>query len=239
MSHLIMNNIRSAVVSIDHFEIPKGELAVLIGPSGAGKSSLLNILAGFLPHKGEVRLAGRPVHDLPPHRRRIGYLFQDLYLFPHMTVFQNLKIAMQSRGGKKAQVKKQVSGLLDLFRISDLAQSYPGQISGGEKQRVAMARAIACRPDLLLLDEPLSHLDYLTARYLRSEFLQIHKKFNLTTLFVTHDLTEAEELGDRILVMETGRLKLKTFDPGSAGPAGEPLSKGLKQALFQNSFAHL
>ena len=104
MSHLVVDNLVSRFVSVDRLEIQKGELMVLIGPSGAGKSSLLNVLAGFIPHSGQILLGGRAVHTLPSHRRKIGYLFQDLYLFPHMTVFQNLKIAMQARRLKKSLV---------------------------------------------------------------------------------------------------------------------------------------
>jgi ABC-type sugar transport system ATPase subunit len=208
MSHLIVDNLVSRFVSVDRLEIKKGELMVLIGPSGAGKSSLLNVLAGFIPHTGQILLGGKAVHTLPSHRRKIGYLFQDLYLFPHMTVFQNLKIAMQARRLKKKQLQEEIRTLLELFRITDLAESYPGQISGGEKQRVAMARAMAGKPDLLLLDEPLSHLDYRTARYLREQFKRVQQQFGLTTLFVTHDLHEARELGDRIVVMEKGHLRL-------------------------------
>ena len=213
MCHVIMNNIRSRFVAVDRLDISSGELMVLIGPSGSGKSSLLNILAGFIPHTGEILLDNRPVQSLPPHCRRIGYLFQDLYLFPHMTVSGNLKIALKTLGLKKEETRERISSLLALFRITHLADSYPGRISGGEKQRAAMARAIASQPDLLLLDEPLSHLDYQTAGYLRAEFKRIQRKFHLTTLFVTHDLQEAQELGDRILVMENGRLRLLGQNP--------------------------
>ncbi|WP_020587831.1 ABC transporter ATP-binding protein [Desulfobacter curvatus] len=236
MSHLIVDNLESRFVSVDRLEIQKGELMVLIGPSGAGKSSLLNVLAGFTPHTGQILLGGKAVHTLPPHRRKIGYLFQDLYLFPHMTVFQNLKIAMQTRRLKKHQVQEEIDTLLGLFRITDLAKSYPGQISGGEKQRVAMARAMASKPDLLLLDEPLSHLDYRTARYLREQFKRVQQQFGLTTLFVTHDLHEARELGDRILVMEKGHLRF-------FGQAGDPVKgdvfqmpRDLPTNFFQEPF---
>ena len=237
MNHLIVENLVSRFVSVDHLEIQKGELMVLIGPSGAGKSSLLNILAGFMPHTGQILLGGKAVHTLPPHRRKIGYLFQDLYLFPHMTVSQNLKIAMQTRRLKKSQVLEEIDTLLDLFRITDLAKSYPDQISGGEKQRVAMARAMASKPDLLLLDEPLSHLDYRTARYLRGQFKRVQQQFGLTTLFVTHDLHEARELGDRILVMEKGHLRL--LDQDSASVKGDvfQMPRNLSANSFQEPFA--
>jgi ABC-type sugar transport system ATPase subunit len=226
MNHLVVENLVSRFVSVDHLEIRKGELMVLIGPSGAGKSSLLNVLAGFMPHTGQILLDGRAVHTLPAHRRKIGYLFQDLYLFP------NLKIAMQTRRLKKTQLREEIDSLLELFRITELAESYPGQISGGEKQRVAMARAMAGKPDLLLLDEPLSHLDYRTARYLRAQFKQVQQQFGLTTLFVTHDLHEARELGDRILVMEKGRLRL--FDQDTIPVKGDLLQ--LPRDFFTNFF---
>jgi ABC-type sugar transport system ATPase subunit len=219
MSHLIMRDIRSAFVRVDCLEIPQGELTMLIGPSGAGKSTLLNILAGFVPHTGKILLDNRQIHTLPPHRRRIGYLFQDLYLFPHMTVFQNLKLAMHAQGLKKGQLRERVFQFLDLFRIPDLATRYPAQISGGEKQRVAMARAIASNPDLLLLDEPLSSLDDETVRYIRTEFLNIQRQFSLTTLFVTHNLEEADELGDRIIMMKKGQLRVTEHRQYSAPEA--------------------
>lgn len=237
MGYLVINNLESRYVKVDHLGIKKGELMVLIGPSGAGKSTLLNILAGFMPHTGQILLDGRAVHTLPSHRRRIGYLFQDLYLFPHMTVFENLKIAMQARKLKKAQVIQEIDTLLELFRITDLSKSYPGQISGGEKQRVAMARAMACKPDLLLLDEPLSHLDYRTARYLRSEFKRVQRQFCLTTLFVTHDLQEARELGDRILVMEKGYLRLSGQDSAPVKEGDPQMPRDLFTHFFQEPFA--
>ncbi|WP_321418013.1 ATP-binding cassette domain-containing protein [uncultured Desulfobacter sp.] len=237
MNHLVVKNLVSRFVSVDLLEIKKGELMVLIGPSGAGKSSLLNVLAGFIPHTGQVLLGGKAVHTLPSHRRKIGYLFQDLYLFPHMTVFQNLKIAIKPLRLKKKQLLEEINTLLELFRITDLAQSYPGQISGGEKQRVAMARAMAGKPDLLLLDEPLSHLDYRTARYLRKQFKRVQQQFGLTTLFVTHDLHEARELGDRILVMEKGHLRL--LDHASTQEKGDvfQMPLDLSANLFQEPFA--
>ena len=237
MSHLVVENLVSRFVSIDRLEIQKGELMVLIGPSGAGKSSLLNVLAGFIPHTGQILLGGRAVHSLPSHRRKIGYLFQDLYLFPHMTVFQNLKIAMQARRLKKSQVLEEIDTLLELFRITELAKSYPGHISGGEKQRVAMARAMASKPDLLLLDEPLSHLDYRTARYLRAQFKRVQQQFSLTTLFVTHDLQEARELGDRILVMEKGHLRLLGQDGAPVKGNVFQMPRDLPSNFFQEPFA--
>ena len=237
MSHLVIDNLVSRFVSVERLEIPKGELMVLIGPSGAGKSSLLNILAGFMPHTGEILLGGRAVHTLPSHRRKIGYLFQDLYLFPHMTVFQNLKIAMQTRRLKKKQVVEEIDILLELFRITDLATSYPSQISGGEKQRVAMARAMASKPDLLMLDEPLSHLDYRTSRYLRTQFKRVQQQFGLTTLFVTHDLHEARELGDRIVIMEKGRLRLLGQDSASVKGDVFQIPRNLSANFFKEPFA--
>ncbi len=206
MSALVLKNIRSRFVKMDHLEINNGELAVLVGPSGAGKTSLLNIISGFIAHSGTIMLNQKPIESLPPFKRKIGYLFQDLFLFPHMTVYNNLKIAMKSQRLSKTQLKQEISRILELFRLNSLASSFPNQLSGGEKQRVAMARAVASKPNLLLLDEPFSHLDYKTARYLRYEYKKMQKKLNLTTLFVTHNLQEANELGDRIIVMENGSI---------------------------------
>ncbi|MBU2510964.1 ABC transporter ATP-binding protein [bacterium] len=206
MSDIVLKNISSRFVNLERLEINKGELAVLVGPSGAGKTSLLNIIAGFVAHRGTITLGQKSVESLPPFKRKIGYLFQDLFLFPHMTVSQNLKIAMKSRKLSNGQLEEETSRILEMFRVSSLASSFPNQLSGGEKQRVAMARAVASKPRLLLLDEPFSHLDYKTARYLRHEFKKLQKKLNLTTLFVTHNLHEAQELGDKIMVMENGSI---------------------------------
>lgn len=213
MNYVTLKNIRTSCIDIERFEIGKGELLVLVGPSGAGKTTLLNIIAGFSSHEGTIVLDGKPIESTSSNRRRIGYLFQDLYLFPHLTVFQNLKIAMRSRKLSGSEMRGEIRRILELFRIDFLSGKYPDQLSGGEKQRVAMARTVSSKPKLLLLDEPFSHLDYKTARYLRNEFKTMQKELQITTLFVTHNLQEGKDLGERIAVMEKGRIvQLGNYD---------------------------
>jgi ABC-type sulfate/molybdate transport systems ATPase subunit len=202
-----LQQISNFVLKEISLDIAPGELLVLIGPSGAGKTTLLNVLAGLVPYQGRVTFGGRSADRLPPHKRRVGYVFQDLLLFPHLTVEKNLLLAMRcldlTRGEKQARAEE----ILDLFRIRGLSDRLPEALSGGEKQRAALARAVAGRPKILLLDEPFASLDFRTARYLRQEFKRLQKRLALSTLFVTHNLREARELGDRIAVFHKGRLE--------------------------------
>jgi molybdopterin-binding protein len=189
------------------FDINEGELLVVVGPSGAGKTTLLNVIAGLVVYHGKVMFDGRPVDCLPPHRREVGYLFQDLLLFPHLTVEKNLLLAMARLDLGRRERQTRTEEILSLFRLGSLAARLPGDLSGGEKQRAAFARAVASRPRVLLLDEPFASLDFRTARYLRQEFRDLQKKLAMTTLFVTHNLHEALELADRIAVLRAGRLE--------------------------------
>ncbi len=208
MTTIRLEKVSNTVLHDIDLTVGEGELFVLLGPSGAGKSTLLQVIAGLFPCSGHIFFNGDCIDQKPPHQRGVGYLFQDLLLFPHMTVFQNLQLAMAHlKVGRGAESLK-ISRLLDRFGILDLAGRYPAQMSGGEKQRVALARAIATRPRILLLDEPFSSLDPENARHFRSE-LKVHQRhFRITTLFVTHNLTEARQLADRIGVIQKGRLTL-------------------------------
>jgi ABC-type sulfate/molybdate transport systems ATPase subunit len=190
-----------------NLEIASGELLVIIGPSGAGKTTLLNVLAGLVSYQGRVTFGGRPADRLPPHKRRVGYVFQELLLFPHLTVEKNLLLAMRCLDLTRSEKRARAEEILSLFRISGLSDRLPEALSGGEKQRAALARAVACQPKVLLLDEPFASLDFRTARYLRQEFKRLQKQLALSTLFVTHNLQEARELGDRIAVLRKGRLE--------------------------------
>jgi len=195
----ILNNIELTV-----FE---GELFVLLGPSGAGKSTLLQVIAGLMPYKGCIYFNGDCIDRLPPHKRRVGYLFQDLLLFPHLTIRKNLLLAMtHSKLSGHARQQKTMD-LLDLFGILHLADRFPVEMSGGEKQRAALARAIATDPRILLLDEPFSSLDERNAGRLRAELKKHQRHFRITTIFVTHNWGEARELADRIGVIRNGRLE--------------------------------
>jgi len=202
-----LRGISNRVLHAVDLDIRDGELLALVGPSGAGKTTLLNVAAGLVPYTGSVLFHNRPVDRLPPRRRDIGYVFQDLLLFPHLNVEQNLLLAMRRLGLNRTEKKERARRILESFRIDALRGRFPHELSGGEQQRVALARAVVARPKLLLLDEPFANLDFRTARYLRQELKKQQRRLGLTTLFVTHNLAEARELGDRIAVMQQGRVK--------------------------------
>ena len=183
------------------------ELLVLLGPNGAGKTTLLNIIAGLVDYKGSVLFDNLPVDKLSTSKREIGYLFQDLVLFPHLDVASNIAYGLRAKGGPLPQIKSRVEELLQFLKIKHLSSRYPKHLSGGEKQRVALARALALSPKVLLLDEPLSSLDAQTAKYLRTELRQLQKELGITTIYVTHDLIEAEEVADRIAIICNGHIE--------------------------------
>ena len=190
-----------------NLKINNGELLVLLGPTGAGKTTILNVIAGLEDYRGSVFFDGLPVEGLPPGKRRVGYLFQDLNLFPHLNVFFNIAFGLRIQKLNKSQIQDKVEGMLRLLNIESLRERYPKNLSGGEKQRVALARALVASPRILLLDEPMSSLDYRTSKYLRSELKALQKKLGITTVYVTHNLYEAEEMADRIAVIADGKLE--------------------------------
>jgi len=184
------------------------EFLVVVGPSGAGKTTLLQCLSGLQqPEEGEIVLKGRVLYsstgrvNLPPRLRRVGYVFQDYALFPHLTVEQNAAYGMKNRRNGL-----EVQEMLEMLQISHLARRYPGQISGGERQRTALARALLAGPELLLLDEPLSALDYETRLKLRGELKTLQRRWGIPFILVTHDLEEAAALGDRVVRLERGEV---------------------------------
>ncbi|WP_431304781.1 ABC transporter ATP-binding protein [Sediminicoccus sp. BL-A-41-H5] len=189
-------------VSLD---VADGECVALLGPSGCGKTTTLRAIAGFTPvSAGEIRIAGRSVLGLPPHRRNLGLVFQDYALFPHMTVAQNIGYGLRMRGQDRAAIAKQVAEALALVRLSDMAERYPARLSGGQRQRVALARALVIKPDILLLDEPLGALDRKLRDAMQVELKRIHREVGVTTIIVTHDQEEALSLADRVAVMFAG-----------------------------------
>jgi ABC-type sulfate/molybdate transport systems ATPase subunit len=206
MTAIRLENVSNTVLRGVDLNIDKGELFVLLGPSGAGKSTLLKVIAGLLPYSGRIFFNGNRIDQRPPHQRGVGYLFQDLLLFPHLTVYQNLGLAMAHLQIGRREQQRRINRLLDRFGILDLAGRYPVQMSGGEKQRAALARAIATAPRILLLDEPFSSLDADNARRLRQELKNHQRHFRITTLFVTHNRAEARQLADRIGVLQKGQL---------------------------------
>lgn len=213
MTEIRLEKVGARVLEDIELTVCEGELLVLLGPSGAGKSTLLQVIAGLLAYRGHIFFNGRCIDRLPPYRRRVGYLFQDLLLFPHLSIQKNLFLAMAHLRSDRRTRQQKARELLALFGIGHLADRLPAQISGGEKQRAALARAIATEPRILLLDEPFSSLDEQTAMRLRTELKRQQRHFRMTTIFVTHNWGEARQLADRLGVMRQGRLTL------SANPA--------------------
>ncbi len=188
------------------FELRAGELLTLLGPSGCGKTTCLRLIAGFdHPDAGDIRINGKSILHLPPERRRIGFVFQNYALFPHMSVARNIAYGIRFRPG--INTKARVDELLSLIHLEGLANRRPGELSGGEKQRVALARALAPFPQLLLLDEPLSALDAKLREELRVELRRIQRDLSVPTIYVTHDQEEALAISDRIGVMNAGTIE--------------------------------
>lgn len=188
-----------------NLEINQGEFFSILGPSGCGKTTTLRIIAGLeKPTSGEVFLRDRKITDLPPYKRHIGMVFQDYALFPHMKIFDNIAFGLRMAGWSKGKIKTRVEELLQLIRLPGIESRYPSQLSGGQQQRVALARALAPKPEVLLLDEPLSNLDLKLRQDLRLELRRIHRESKVTTIFVTHDQGEALSLADRVMVMKDG-----------------------------------
>lgn len=188
--------------------IEPGEFVTLLGPSGCGKTTVLRTLAGLEePDAGDILLEGRSITALPPHRRRIGLVFQNYALFPHMTVFENVAYSFRIRRTPDALVRKEVTAALLAVGLEEMGARLPGQLSGGQQQRVALARAFVMQPDLLLFDEPLSNLDAKLRVQVRGELRRLQKRLGTTALYVTHDQDEAMSLSDRIAVMCDGRVE--------------------------------
>src|SRR5690349_19824470 len=188
--------------------IRQGELMTLLGPSGCGKTTMLNLVAGFfMPDSGEITIDGARVSHLPTYKREIGMMFQNYALFPHMTVVDNVGYGLRMRGVNKVDIKKRVDDALSLVKLKGLGDRKPRQLSGGQQQRVAIARALVINPKVLLLDEPFSALDKNLRISMQVEVKEIQRKLGVTTIFVTHDQSEALSLSDRIAVMAEGRIR--------------------------------
>ncbi len=200
-----VENLSNFILKEINLRVPEGEFFVLLGPNGAGKTTLLNALAGLIPYRGRVGSNGILLDDLPVERRGIGYLFQDLFLFPHLTVFQNITYGLQGLKNRAAREEKGRE-IMNLLNISQFKDRYPGKLSGGERQKVALGRALATDPGLLLLDEPFKSIDQRTTKYLMEELKNLQRKLRLTTIYVTHNLLEAEEMAGRLAVMVKGRI---------------------------------
>jgi 2-aminoethylphosphonate transport system ATP-binding protein len=188
--------------------VKPGEIVALIGPSGSGKTTALRAVAGFVrPARGRIRIGERDVTNLPPHARNIGMVVQNYALFPHMRAEENVAFGLRARGAPEAMVRERVPECLRMVGMASYAKRYPRELSGGQQQRVAIARALAIRPQVLLLDEPLSALDAQIRRSMLDELAKLHRDLpSLTVLYVTHDQTEALTLANHIGIMRDGKL---------------------------------
>ncbi len=192
------------------FEVEQGRLAALLGPSGSGKTTLLRILAGLeMQDAGDVFVDGICMNDIPAGKRGIGFVFQNYALFRHMTVYENIAFGLKVQKMKKAKIRERVEEMLSLIGLTGLEKRYPSQLSGGQCQRVAFARAIAPSPRLLLLDEPFAAIDAKVRKELREWLREMIGRVGITSLFVTHDQEEALEVADEILIINEGKLEQK------------------------------
>lgn len=188
-----------------NLEVRNGEFLTLLGPSGCGKTTLLRLISGFEnPTTGKIFINGKDVNGLPPHLRHVHTVFQSYALFPHMNVIDNVAFGLRCQGLPKKEVEKRVSEVLKIVKLEKYAHRKPEQLSGGQQQRVAIARAVVNRPLVLLLDEPLSSLDYRLRKTMQIELKQLQRKLGITFIFVTHDQEEALSMSDRVVVMQEG-----------------------------------
>lgn len=188
--------------------VKKGELFTLLGPSGCGKTTLLRMVAGFNPiDNGEISFGDKVINDIPAHKRNIGMVFQNYAIFPHMTVFDNVAYGLKARGVNKSEIHDRVIETLGMVKMEALKDRSPQQLSGGQQQRIALARVIVIRPDVLLMDEPLSNLDAKLRVEMRTTIKKLQQSLGITTIYVTHDQEEALAISDRIGVMKSGILQ--------------------------------
>lgn len=200
-------NEHSALTDIN-LEVHNGEFLTLLGPSGCGKTTLLRILAGFVrPDDGQVLLNGADITRVPPEQRHINMVFQNYALFPHMNVYDNVAFGLRCQGMHEDEIAKRVDDALAMVRLATFAHRKPDNLSGGQQQRVAIARAVINRPLVLLLDEPLSALDYSLRKNMRIELKQLQRELDITFIFVTHDQEEALSMSDRIAIFNHGRIE--------------------------------
>jgi len=191
-------------VSLD---VERGEMIALLGSSGCGKTTLLRSIAGFvLPDEGSIKVAGEDITHLPPEKRATAMMFQSYALWPHMTVAGNIGYGLRMRGWKRDAIEQRVADMLKLLQLEGFAKRPVTQLSGGQRQRVAMGRALAVDPQMLLLDEPMSNLDYKVRLELRHELRALQRRIGITAVYVTHDREEALMLADRIAVIDAGRV---------------------------------
>ena len=213
MTFLQINNVSKTFGTAEavkdfNLDIEKGELVSFLGPSGCGKTTTLRMVAGFeTPTSGKIVIDGEDLTNTPPNQRDVGMVFQSYALFPNMTVAGNIGFGLKVAKKPPEEIKPRVAELLELINMPEYGDRYPYQLSGGQQQRVALARALALRPEVLLLDEPLSALDAKIRVSLRSEIRSIQQKLGITAIYVTHDQEEALSISDRVVVMNLGEME--------------------------------
>ena len=196
------------VVKDLNLSIAKGEFLTMLGPSGSGKTTCLMMLAGFeTATNGEIRLDGRPINQVPPHKRGIGMVFQNYALFPHMSVAENLAFPLEVRSMNRAAREAKITRALDMVQMGAFVNRRPAQLSGGQQQRIALARALVFDPALVLMDEPLGALDKQLREHMQFEIKHLHESLGITVVYVTHDQGEALTMSDRIAVFNDGRIQ--------------------------------
>lgn len=196
---------KTHVIKDVDIDFEKGHFVTFLGPSGCGKTTLLRMVAGFYePDEGEILLQGKRIERIPPYGRNTAMVFQEYALFPHMNVFENVSYGLRVKHKPKEEIETRVKEALSLMQLKGMEDRYPNQMSGGQQQRVAVARALVMNPDLLLLDEPLSNLDAKLRESVRVELRDIQKKMGLSTIYVTHDQSEALSMSDMIVVLKGG-----------------------------------
>ncbi|MDB5654090.1 MAG: transporter ATP-binding protein, partial [Tardiphaga sp.] len=202
----------TVVVDQLNLNLRPGEFVSLLGPSGCGKTTTLRMIAGFVaPSAGGIEMDGQLMSSasasLPPEKRRMSMIFQSYALWPNMTVAQNVAFGLKIRKVSKDEIKRRVEQILKAVQLGHLAERYPNELSGGQQQRVSLARALVVKPEILLLDEPLSNLDANLREEMRNEIRRLHDEFAITSIYVTHDQSEAMTTSDRIAVMNRGRIE--------------------------------
>jgi len=228
-----------------NLSVEKGTFLSLLGPSGCGKTTTLRLIAGFLePLAGKVIVNEIDYTNLPPHKRKMGIVFQNYALFPHMNVFENVAFGLKMRKIEKNEIQRRVKQAITMVGLQGLENRFPSQLSGGQQQRVGIARAIVIQPDLLLMDEPLSNLDANLRLEMRNEIKRIQRELKITTIYVTHDQSEAIALSDQVAVMNEGKIQQFGtpqeiyFNPKNRFVAKfmgfQEIASGVVKEIFQN-----
>jgi len=198
------------VLAVDdvNLEDKTGELVTILGPSGCGKTTTLRMIAGFeYPTSGSILIGDKDVAKIPPNKRGLSMVFQSYALFPHLTIYENVAYGLRVQKLPAREIRERTERALDLMQLTTMAKRYPSQVSGGQQQRIALARAIVIEPSVLLFDEPLSNLDAKLREYMRDELRKLQKRLGITSLYVTHDQSEAMAISDRVVIMKEGRIR--------------------------------